>query len=66
MGCCGEYLDLWEEITREWRKLHEELNDLCYIPTIIPVTKSRKMRWEGHVAGIGDRLGAYRVLVWKP
>jgi hypothetical protein len=54
----------WVEVTREWRKLHnEELNDLYSPPNIIWVIKSRKMRWVGHV---GERRGAYRILVWKP
>jgi hypothetical protein len=54
------------EVTREWRKLHnEELNDL-YSPNIIWVIKSRKMRWVEHVAHIGERRGVYRILVWKP
>jgi hypothetical protein len=40
-----------EEVTREWRKLHnEELNDLYCSPNIVRVLKSRRMRWAGHVA----------------
>jgi hypothetical protein len=40
--------------TGEWRRLHsEELNDLYYLPNIIRVTKSRRMRWVGHVASMG-------------
>ena len=51
------------EVTWEWRKLHnEELNDL-YSPNIVRVIKSRSMRWAGHVACVGDRRGVYRVLV---
>jgi hypothetical protein len=52
-------------ITGEWRKLHnEELYvDLYPSKNIIRVTKSRRMRWAGHVAGMGDRRGAYRILV---
>ena len=54
-------------ITREWRRLHnEELNDLCSSPNIIQVIKSRRMKWVGHVARMGGRRGAYRVLVGKP
>jgi hypothetical protein len=54
------------EITGEWRKLHnEELNDLNCSPNTVRVI-SREMRWEGHVACIGDRRGAYGVLVEKP
>ena len=55
------------EVTREWRKLHnEELNDLYCLPNIVRVIKSRRMRWVGHVACIGERRGVYRVLVGKP
>jgi hypothetical protein len=40
-----------------------ELNDLFFSPNIIRMIKSRRMRWAGHVAQMGDRSGAYRVLV---
>jgi len=51
----------------EWRKLHnEELNDLYSSPNIVLVIKSRRMRWAGHVASMGERRGVYRVLVGKP
>ena len=57
----------WDEVTGEWRKLHnEELNYLYPSPNIIRVIKSRRMRWEGHVARMGERRGAYRILVRKP
>jgi hypothetical protein len=39
-----------DEVTREWRKLHEELNDLYFSPNTVRVIKSRSMRWAGHVA----------------
>jgi hypothetical protein len=53
-----------EEVTGEWRRLHsEELYDLYSSPNFIQVIKSRIMRWAGHVACMGDRRGAYRVLV---
>jgi hypothetical protein len=43
-----------DEVTREWRKLHnEELNYLYSSPNIIRMTKSRRMRWAGYVARIG-------------
>jgi len=49
-----------------FRKLHnEELNDLYSSPNIDWVIKSRRMRWEGHVACMGERKGVYRVLVGK-
>ena len=55
-----------DEVTGEWRKLHnEELYDLYSSPNIVQVIKS-KMRWAGHVALIGERKGVYRVLVGKP
>jgi len=56
-----------DEVTREWRKLHkEELNDLYSSASIVRVIKSRRMRWAGHVASMGERTGVYRVLVGKP
>jgi len=56
-----------EETTMEWRKVHdEELNDLYCSPSIIRVIKSRKIRLAGHVARVGERRGAYRVVVGKP
>ena len=56
-----------EELTWEWRKLHnEELNDLYCSHNIVRVINSRRMSWEGHVARMGERRGIYRVLVGKP
>jgi len=56
-----------DEVTAEWRKLHnEELNDLYSSPNTVRVIKSRRMRWEGHVARMGERRDVYRVLVGKP
>jgi hypothetical protein len=47
-----------DEATGKWRRLHnEELNDLYSSPNIIRVIKSRRMRWEGHVARIGGKKG---------
>jgi hypothetical protein len=55
------------EVTGKWRKLHnEELCDLYSSPSIIRIIKSRRMRWAGHVARIGERRNAYRLLVGKP
>ena len=56
-----------DEVTGEWRRLHnEELNDLYSSPNIVWVIKSRRMRWTGHVACMGEKRGVYRVLVGKP
>ena len=45
-----------DEVTGEWRKLHnEELSDLYSLPNIVQVLKSRTMRWAGHVARVGER-----------
>ena len=56
-----------DEVTGEWRSLHnEELSDLYSSPNIVRVIKSRRMRWAGHVARMGEERGAYRVLVRKP
>ena len=56
-----------DEVTREWRKLHnEELNDLYSSPNIVRVVKLKRMRWAGHVARLGERRGVCRVLVGKP
>jgi hypothetical protein len=56
-----------DEVTGEWRKLHkEELRDLCSLPNIVRVVKSRRMRWAGHVARMWEGRGVHRVLVEKP
>jgi hypothetical protein len=56
-----------DEVTGEWRKLHnEEMNDLYSLPNIVQVVKSKRMRWAGHVARMGEDRGVYRVLVGKP
>ena len=55
-----------DEVTDEWRKLHnEELRDLYSLSNIVRVIKSRRMRWAGYVARMGGR-GVHRVLVGKP
>jgi len=47
-----------DKVTEEWTKLHnEELNDLYSSPNIVRVIKSRRMRWAGHVARMGERRG---------
>ena len=56
-----------DEVTGEWRRLHnEELNHLYSSLNMVRVIKSRRMRWAGHVARMGEERGVYRVLVGKP
>jgi len=56
-----------DEVTGEWRRLHnEELNGLYSSPNIVRVIKSRRMKWTGHVSRMGEERVAYRVLVGKP
>jgi len=56
-----------DEVTGEWRRLHnEELNDLYCSPNIVRVIKLRRMRWAGHVARMGEDRGLYRFFVGKP
>jgi len=55
-----------DEVKGEWRKLHnEELHNLYSSPNIVRVIKSRRMRWAGHVARMGEGRDVYRVLVGK-
>jgi hypothetical protein len=56
-----------DEVTREWRKLHNKgLHDLYSSPSIIRIMKSRRMRWAGHVARIREKRNSYRLLLGKP
>jgi hypothetical protein len=56
-----------DEVTREWRKLHNgELHNFYPSPNIIRKIKSRRMRWAGHVARMGEDREVYRVLVEEP
>jgi len=56
-----------DEVTGEWRKLHnEELNDLYCSPNIARVIKSRRIRWAGHVARMGEGKGVFRVSLGEP
>ena len=56
-----------DEVPGEWSRLHnEELNDLYSSPNTVRVIKSRRMRWAGHVARMGEETGVYRVLLGKP
>ena len=56
-----------DRVTGEWRKLHnEELNDLYSSPNTVRVIKSRRVRWAGHLAHMGEGRGVHKVLVGKP
>jgi hypothetical protein len=56
-----------DKVTGEWRKLHkEELSDLYFLPNIVRVVTSRRIRWAGHVACMGEGRCVHRVLVEKP
>jgi hypothetical protein len=56
-----------DEVTREWKRLHnKELHVLYFSLNIIRVIRPRRLRWAGHVAHMGERRGAYRVLVGRP
>jgi hypothetical protein len=56
-----------DEVTGEWRKLHnEELRDLYSLPSIIRIIKSRTMKWAGYVARMEEKRHAYGLLVGKP
>jgi hypothetical protein len=55
---------LIDPVLWDWRKLHnEELHNLYFSPNMI---KSRRMRWAGHIARMGETRNAYRILVWNP
>jgi hypothetical protein len=56
-----------DEVTGDWRKLrNEEVHNLYSAPNIIRMIKSRRMRWAGHVARMGERRNVYGILVGKP
>jgi hypothetical protein len=56
-----------DEVTGEWRKLHnEEVHGLYSSPSIIRIMKARRMRWAGHVARMGEKRNLYRLFVRKP
>jgi hypothetical protein len=56
-----------DRVTGRWRKLHnEELHNLYPSPSIIRIIKSRRMRWVGNVARMGEKRNVYRILVGRP
>jgi hypothetical protein len=56
-----------DEVTRKWRKLHnEELRDRYFLPNIVRVVKWRRMRWAGHVARMGEGRGVHGAVMWRP
>jgi hypothetical protein len=56
-----------DEMTGEWRRLrNEDLSALYSSPNIIRVIKSTRMRWAGHIPRMGEKRGAYRILVGRP
>jgi hypothetical protein len=56
-----------DDATGERRRIHnEELNDVYSSTNIIRVIKSKRMRWAGHVARMGEKRGAFRILVARP
>ena len=56
-----------DEVIGEWKKLlNEELNDLNSSSNSVPVIKSRRMKWTGHVGRNGERRGVYRISVGIP
>jgi hypothetical protein len=64
-GC--ETWSLKREVDGSWRKLHnDELHSLYSSPNIVRVITSRRLRWAGHVARMGEKRDVYRVLVGKP
>jgi hypothetical protein len=55
-----------DDITGEWRRLHNEENYVVYLPNIFRLIKSKRIKLARRVARMGDRRGAYMVLVEKP
>jgi hypothetical protein len=56
-----------DEVIGDWRKLHnEELHNLYCSQSVIRIIKSRRIRWAEHVARMGEKMNAYRILVGKP
>ena len=64
--CISNARDIYIYIYIYFELHNEELNDLYSLPDIVRVVKSRRMRWAGHVACMGEDRGVHRVLVGKP
>jgi hypothetical protein len=63
----GIFGPMRDEMVTGWRKLHQEdLHTFYSLPSIIRMIKSRRMRWAGHIARMGEKRKAYRILVGKP
>jgi hypothetical protein len=54
-----------DEVTGEWRKLHNELNDICSSPNTVRVIKSRRIRWAGRVARMGEEERRVQGFGWE-
>jgi hypothetical protein len=56
-----------DEVIGSWRKMHnEELHNLYCSPSLIRISKSRRIRWAGHVARMREKRNAHRILMGKP
>jgi hypothetical protein len=55
-----------DEMVGGWRKLHNELHNVYCLPNIIRMSKSRRKRWAGHAACMGEKRNAYKILVGMP
>jgi hypothetical protein len=62
----GNLLADSHNILNRWKRRGEELRDLYSSPGIIRIIKSRRMKWAGHIARMGEKRNAYRLLVGKP
>jgi hypothetical protein len=61
------FVPKWDEVMGGWRKVHnKELHDLYSSPSIVKIIKSRRMRWAGHIAQMGEKRNICRLLEGKP
>jgi hypothetical protein len=57
----------WQKVAGDWRRLHnEELHNFCASRNIIRVIKSKRIKWVGHVAHMGETRNSYKILAEKP